>query len=121
MHLTLWTTDIPALARFLEAVAGLTVVGIYPGFAELAAGASRVALHSDEAGRGHPWFIAVQKEGVARGIGTEIGFSVHDVEAAFRAATKLGGLAIAPPYDVDGRRECTVMGPDGYLFTLSQQ
>ncbi|MFN0096193.1 MAG: VOC family protein [Dehalococcoidia bacterium] len=118
LHLTLWTTDIPGMTRFLERVAGLKVLGHHPGFAELMAGDSRVTLHSDEAYRGHPWFNAVSKEGVARGIGAEIAFSVANVESAFQVAAREGALQIAPPYEVDGHRECTVMGPDGYLFTL---
>ncbi|MFN0095170.1 MAG: VOC family protein [Dehalococcoidia bacterium] len=118
LHLTLWTTDIPGMTRFLEKVAGLRVLARHPGFAELEAGVSRVLLHSDEAYRGHPWYNAVQKEGVARGIGAEIAFTVTNVDAAFRQAANEGALSIAPPYEADGHRECTVMGPDGYLFTL---
>lgn len=116
----LWATDVFALADFLERVTGAPVLGRHPGFAELAVGAVRIAIHADEAYRGHPWFDAVTREGVARGIGTELRFEVADIDGAYSAALKLGAQAIAPPYALEGARECTVMGPDGYLISLWQ-
>ncbi|MEP6871901.1 MAG: hypothetical protein ABI939_08640 [Anaerolineaceae bacterium] len=118
--LVLWATDVFALADFLETVAGAQVSGRHPGFAELNAGTVSIVIHADEAYRGHPWFNAVTREGVARGIGTEMRFSVSDVESAYREALKLGAQGIASPYGIDAGTECTVMGPDGYLFSLYQ-
>ncbi len=118
--LVLWATDVFALADFLERVAGATVSGRHPGFAELSAGPVPIMIHADEAYRGHPWFNAVTREGVARGIGAEMRFAVADVDAAYREALKLGGQGIAAPYEIDGGSECTVMGPDGYLLSLYQ-
>ncbi|MEO6397189.1 MAG: hypothetical protein ABIP13_01860 [Tepidiformaceae bacterium] len=118
--LVLWATDVFALADFLEGVAGVPVHGRHPGFAELRAGDVSIVIHADEAYRGHPWFNAVTREGVARGIGTEMRFQISDVESAYREALKRGAQGIAAPYDVDGGSECTVMGPDGYLFSLYQ-
>ena len=115
--LVLWTTDIPALATFLEKVGGLVVEERHPGFAELSAFNSRIVLHHDEAGRGHPWYDALTKEGAARGIGAELRLLVQDVDAAFAMALKLGGRSLQPPADVGGVRECQVMGPNGYLLT----
>lgn len=118
LSLVLWTNDIRGLAQFLEAVAGLQVETIHPGYAVLCAGAAHVTLHADEAARGHPWYEALTREGVARGIGAELRFRVPAVEAAYRMALRLGGLAIEAPCEVDGTRECQVMGPDGYVLTL---
>jgi len=120
LGLVLWTTDILALSHFLEAVAGMAVEARHPGFASLRLGDTRVSLHGDEAYRGHPWYEAIAREGVARGIGAEIRVRVADVEAAYRMALKLGGLAIEAPCEIDSARECQVMGPDGYVLSLWQ-
>lgn len=121
LGLTLWATDIPALADFLEQAGECQPLGRHPGFATLAAGASRIVLHADdEADRRHPWFQALRKEGVARGIGAELRLRVSNVERAYREALRLGGLSIIPPSEIDGARECQVMGPDGYLFSFWQ-
>jgi len=118
--LVLWATDVFALAEFLERVTGARVEQRHPGFAQLNVEAVSIVIHADEAYRGHPWFNAVTREGVARGIGTEMRFAVADVNQAYREALKLGAQSIALPYDADGGSECTVMGPDGYLFSLYQ-
>lgn len=116
----LWTTDIPALADFLVDVAGMELEQRIPGYAALEAGGAKVYLHSDEAYRGHPWYDALAREGVARGIGAEIQVRVADVDDSYARALRRGALAIEAPCDVDAVRECQVMGPDGYLLTLWQ-
>ncbi|GIW12780.1 MAG: hypothetical protein KatS3mg062_0219 [Tepidiforma sp.] len=118
--LVLWATDVGALADFLADVAGARLVQRHPGFAELEAAGCRIEIHADETFRGHPWFHALAREGVARGIGVELVLPVADVLAAYRAALRLGGQAIAQPYEFEGRLECQVMGPDGYVFGLWQ-
>ena len=118
LGLVLWATDVFALAAFLEAVAGLTVEEHHPGFASLRAGSTRIMLHADESYRGHPWYDALTREGAARGIGAELRLRVPNVDAAYRTALKLGGRAIAAPYDSGSGTECSVMGPDGFLISL---
>jgi hypothetical protein len=117
LGLVLWATDIPALSAFIEAVGGFAVEERHPGYASLLKQGARIVLHDDESYRGHPWFNALRKEGVARGIGAEIDIAVDDVAAAYQAALRLGGLSIQPPYESEGREECHVMGPDGYVFS----
>ena len=116
--IVLWTTDIPALCDFLADVAGMDVEQRMPGFASLRVNGGTVFLHSDEAYRGHPWYDALVKEGVARGIGAELRIRVPDVEAAYNLALRRGALAIEAPTGVDATFECQVMGPDGFLLTL---
>jgi catechol 2,3-dioxygenase-like lactoylglutathione lyase family enzyme len=118
--LVLWTTDIAALSSFLESVTPMRIEFRHPGFASLRANGWQIRLHADEAYRGHPWYEALAREGVARGIGAEIRMRVDDVEESYLTALKLGGLAIEAPCEVDGIRECQVMGPDGYVFSLFQ-
>ncbi|MEJ5221244.1 MAG: hypothetical protein WHT63_04475 [Tepidiforma sp.] len=118
--LILWATDVGALADFLAAVAGAASIARHPGYAELSASGIRVEIHADETLRGHPWFHALAREGVARGIGAELIFRVPDVLAAYRAALRVGAQVIAQPYEFEGRLECSVMGPDGYVFGLWQ-
>lgn len=118
LGLSLWTTDIVALARFLEVVAGMTVEQRHPGFASLRINDAQIVLHDENGYRGHPWYNALRNEGVARGIGAEIRLQVADVDQGYSRALQLGGLAIEAPCDVDDTRECQVMGPDGYLLTL---
>jgi len=116
----LWTTDIPALADFLVDIAGMQLDERIPGFASLRVDGARVYLHADETYRGHPWYDALAKEGVARGIGAEIRVEVQDVDGAYARALRRGALAIEAPCEVDGVRECQVMGPDGFLLSLWQ-
>jgi hypothetical protein len=116
--LTLWATDVFALADFLGSVAGAEVLQRHPGFAQLRAGDVILSVHADEAYRGHPWYEALAKEGVARGIGAELRFRVAGVDKAVAAALRLGALSIFPPYDLEGARECHVMGPDNYVISL---
>jgi hypothetical protein len=118
LGLVIWSTDIPALSAFLERTAGLSVEQLHPGFASLRAGRALVAIHSDEAYRGHPWFDALRKEGLARGVGAEMRFRVADVDRSYSEALRLGGRAIQAPAQVDAAYECQVMGPDGYLFSF---
>ena len=116
----LWTTDVPALAGFLEKVTGAVVEALHPGYASLRAGDSEIMLHADESYRGHPWYDALGREGAARGIGAELRFRVPDVAAGYSLALRAGAQAIAPPYDSGGVLECQVMGPDGFLLSLWQ-
>lgn len=118
LGLSLWTTDIAALARFLEVVAGMTVEQRHPGYASLRINGAQIVLHDEDSYRGHPWYNALRNEGVARGIGAEIRLEVADVDQSYARALQLGGLAIEAPGNVDETRECQVMGPDGYLLTL---
>ncbi len=120
LGLSLWTTDIVALARFLEMVAGMTVEQRHPGYASLRINGAQVVLHDEDSYRGHPWYQALRNEGVARGIGAEIRIEVPDVDRAYTAGLQLGGLAVEAPCDVDDTRECQLMGPDGYLLSLWQ-
>ncbi len=119
-RLILWATDVGALADFLAAVVGAAPLARHPGFAELRAPGVHVEVHADETFPGHPWFHALAREGVARGIGAEMIFRVTDVVAAYRAALRMGAQAVAPPYEFEGRLETSVMGPDGYVFGLWQ-
>jgi hypothetical protein len=116
--LVLWSTDIGALSRFLVEVAGLVLIAQHPGFAAMEAEGLRVEIHGDDAYRGHPWYDALRKEGMARGIGAELRVRVDDVERAYRRAIQLGGLVMYQPYVDDGRVECQVLAPDGYLLSL---
>ena len=118
IDIVLWATDIPALARFLEGAAGMSLEAQHPGYATLHLGASRLTLHADEAHRTHPWFNALSREGVARGIGAELRLPVSSVEESYRKALAQGALSIFPPSLVEGLVECQVMGPDGYLFSF---
>src|SRR5690348_9296611 len=111
LSIVLWTTDVAGLASFLRDVAGLTLEQQHPGYAVLSGGATCLMLHADEAYRGHPWYDALSREGAARGIGAELRFRVHDVEAAYHAALHRGAAAIAGPYDSGNGFECSVMGP----------
>lgn len=117
---TLWATDVFALADFLSVVAGLPIEQRHPGFALLRAGDVAVQLHDDESYRGHPWFDALGREGMARGIGAELRFQVASAETAYRTALNRGAQSIAAPYEYEGALECQVMGPDGYVLSLWQ-
>jgi hypothetical protein len=118
LTLVLWASDVPALARFLETVAGGVAEARHPGFAALQLGNSRVEVHADESYRGHPWYDALGREGIARGIGAELRVQVEDVEETFAAALRAGVTTIHGPMSTGESYECAVMGPDGYLFSF---
>lgn len=117
---TLWATDVFALADFLHRVAGATIEQRHPGFALVSAGSTLIQLHDDESYRGHPWYEALHREGLARGVGAELRFRVESVTAAYNEALKRGAQSIAPPYEFEGTLECQVMGPDAYVLSLWQ-
>ncbi len=118
--LTLWATDVFALADFLEAAAGLAVKERHPGFAVLGGDGFEIQVHADESYRGHPWYEALAREGVARGIGAEIRLRVNDVLTSYRLALARGAQGIAQPFEFEGTLECQVMAPDGYVLALWQ-
>lgn len=118
--ITLWATDVFGMADFLARVAGLETEERHPGYARLRAGEAVVTLHDDESYRGHPWYDAIRREGVARGIGAELRFRVVSASEAFSLALNLGAQSIAPPFEYEGTLECQVLGPDGYVFSLWQ-
>lgn len=118
LELILWATDVPALASFLEQVAGLAITEQHPGFAILETGGTSLAIHADEAYRGHPWHEALHREGAARGIGAELRFQVEDLQAAYRTGLRIGGSVVYPPHAQDDIWECQLLAPDGYLVTL---
>ncbi len=121
LSLILWATDIPRFSAFLVEVCGMAVVQQHPGFAELDLNGAAILLHDDESYRGHPWYDALRREGLARGVGTELRMRVEDLDASYARAARLGGVGVQAPADVDGSRECQVMGPDGYLLSLWQR
>ncbi len=116
--LVLWATDIPALAHFLAEAAGMELEDQHPGYAILSADGFWVMVHGDESYRGHPWYDALQQEGLARGVGAELRVRVTDVAAAYRRALRLGAITMYAPFQDEGFMECQVLGPDGYLFSL---
>ncbi|HMO96302.1 MAG TPA: hypothetical protein PKD27_09270 [Tepidiformaceae bacterium] len=118
--LTLWATDVFALADFLVAVTGAALHERHPGFASLLVGGMPLSIHDDESYRGHPWFNALAREGVARGIGAELRFQVEDTMKSYREALNRGGQVIAAPFEFEGALECHVMAPDGYVLALWQ-
>jgi len=99
----------------------MAVVQQHPGFAELDLNGAAILLRDDESYRGHPWYDALRREGLARGVGTELRMRVEDLDASYARAARLGGVGVQAPADVDGSRECQVMGPDGYLLSLWQR
>lgn len=118
LGLTLWSTDVLSLTTFLERTAGLAIEEQHPGFATVRAGDSLIAIHADEAYRGHPWYDALRREGAARGIGAEVRLRVADPEQSYREALRLGAVSIHGTTDLGGTEESMVMGPDGFLFTF---
>lgn len=120
LSVTLWTTDVFVLADFITRVAGCSVEQRHPGFALLHAGSTPIQVHDDESYRGHPWYDALAREGVARGIGAELRFQVNSCSDAYQEALKLGAQSIAPPFEYEETLECQVLGPDGYVFGLWQ-
>lgn len=117
---TLWATDVFRLADFLVRIAGLELEQRHPGYAALHAGEARITIHDDESYRGHPWYNALSREGVARGIGAELRFQVADVSRAFADARNFGAQSIAAPFEYEETLECQVLGPDGYVLSLWQ-
>jgi hypothetical protein len=119
LGLVLWATDVPALATFIARVAGVPIAEQHPGYAVIDLPGCTIAIHADEAYRGHPWFDALRREGAARGIGAEFRLEARpDVQRAYREALAAGATTVYPPHDQDGLQECQLLGPDGYLFTL---
>jgi hypothetical protein len=119
LGIVLWATDVPALAAFIARIAGVHVAEQHPGYAVINLPGCSIAIHADEAYRGHPWFEARHREGSARGIGAELRLhALSGVQRAYREALAAGATVVYPPHDQDAFQECQLLGPDGYLFTL---
>jgi hypothetical protein len=118
LELVLWASDVPALASFLGRVAGCRIAEQHPGYARLEIDHVVITLHADEAYQGHPWFDALKREGLARGIGAELRLETDDVDYSYRTALAAGATVVYPPHDQEGARECQLLAPDGYLISL---
>ena len=108
-----------ALAFYVD-VLGLPLGHRSGAYAQLATGATRVALYERAAMSetlGFPVGIPDEREPAF-----ELGFKVDDVDRAFEELVAAGASLAAPPTDRPwGQRTAYVRDPDGHLVELAQE
>lgn len=120
LGITLWSTDVFALADFLQQVAGLEMHQRHPGFAALRAGEAAVTVHDDESYRGHRGSRHSREKASPAGSAPNSGSRsipspIHSHWHASSAANQ------SRPFGAEtATLECQVMAPDGYVLSLWQ-
>jgi lactoylglutathione lyase len=111
--------DLDRALAFYTGLLGLELGHRSGKFAQLATGATRLALFERDAMAtvlGAP--IAAPDRAAP---GFELGFKVPDVDAAFGELVALGAEAAVPPTDRPwGQRTAYVRDPDGHLIELAE-
>ena len=111
--------DLDRALAFYTGVLGLELGHRSGKFAQLATGATRVALYERSAMAA---LLGIELEPAERRAPAfELGFKVPDVDAAFAELVALGAEAAVPPTDRPwGQRTAYVRDPDGHLIELAE-
>jgi catechol 2,3-dioxygenase-like lactoylglutathione lyase family enzyme len=111
--------DLDRALAFYTGLLGLELGHRSGKFAQLATGATRIALFERDAMAGVLGAPLAAPDRTAPGF--ELGFKVLDVDAAFAELVALGAEAAVFPTDRPwGQRTAYVRDPDGHLIELAQ-
>jgi len=109
--------DVEAMARFLEAVFGLSIHRQSRDFALVRHGEALMQLHSDATFGRHP-LHALLPQSPPRGAGMQLYLFGIDPDMAVARAGAAGGVVIEAATDKPhGLREATILSPEGYAFS----
>lgn len=106
-HIMLMVKDIPATVKFYNQGLGLPVKMSSPGWAELDANGTTIALHAAQ-------------ETVAGGDSPILSFHVDDVHAAIATLEQLGAKLEGQVREPSFGKVAAVRTPDGHLLSLLQ-
>ncbi len=106
-HVMLMVKDIPATVKFYSEGLGLPVKVSSPGWAELDANGTTIALHAAEAP-------------VAGGDSLILSFHVDDIQAAIATLEQLGAQLEGRVREPSFGKVAAVRTPDGHLVSLLQ-
>ena len=111
--------DLDRSVAFYTEALGIQLSHRSGGYAQLITGPTRLALYTREAMSAT---LEQPLEPPARNApGSEIGFLVADVDAAYAEITLAGGEPVKPPTDrFWGQRTAYLRDPDGHLIELVQ-
>jgi lactoylglutathione lyase len=118
-YVVLVVADLDRALRFYVDVLGLSLGHRSGSYAQLATGATRLALYE------RPAMAATLGRALRApdldAPGFELGFKVTDVDAAFAELVARGAPAVTPPTDRRwGQRTAYVRDPDGHLIELAE-
>ncbi|MBI4528049.1 MAG: VOC family protein [Deltaproteobacteria bacterium] len=118
-YIILIVEDLDRALRFYTEVLGLTLGHRSGDYAQLATGATRMALYTRAA---MEKTLAMELRAPALDApGFEIGFKVADVDAVFADLVARGAVPVTPPTTrAWGQRTAYVSDPDGHLIELAQ-
>ncbi|MBW3663037.1 MAG: VOC family protein [Actinobacteria bacterium] len=119
-YVVLVVDDLDRSLAFYTGTLGLTLDHRSDPYAQLATGQTRLALFERSA-----MAATIGREQLERpdreAPGFELGFKVHDVDAAYAELMSAGAVAAVGPTDRPwGQRTAYVRDPDGYLIELAQ-
>jgi catechol 2,3-dioxygenase-like lactoylglutathione lyase family enzyme len=118
-YVILIVRDLDRALDFYVGVLGLPLGHRSGDYAQLATGATRLALYSRSA-MAKTLGCSLEAPAV-NAPGFEIGFKVADVDAAFAELVERGAPPVAAPTDrFWGQRTAYVRDPDGHLIELAQ-
>ncbi len=118
-YVILIVEDLDRALRFYTDVLGLTLGHRSGDYAQLATGATRLALYA-RAAMAKTLGMELKKP-AADAPAFEIGFKVADVDAAFAELVERGAAPVTPPVTrFWGQRTAYIRDPDGHLIELAQ-
>jgi lactoylglutathione lyase len=116
-YVILYVEDLDEAVAFYRDLVGLELRFVEEGYAELATGATRLALY--ERAR-LPDLLG--EKGTAEGPAGEVCFLVDDVDAEAERLRGLGARILSGPVDRPwGHRTLHVAGPSGFVVELAQE
>ncbi len=118
-YVVLIVEDLDRALAFYTGVLGLPLGHRSGDFAQLATGATRLALYTRPAME--RTLGTALSPAPAEAPGFEIGFKVEDVDAAYAELVAAGAVAATPPTTRPwGQRTAYLRDPDGHLVELAQ-
>lgn len=113
-------SNVPRCVDFLTQVFEMKAHQASADFAIMAYQSQVFQLHSDATYSAHP-LLPLLPENPPRGLGVELRLYDSDPDTAATRAEALGAMILQAPSDKPhGLRECSILGPDGYLWVPSR-
>ena len=113
-------SNVPRCVDFLTQVFEMKALQASADFAIMAYQSQVFQLHSDATYSAHP-LLPLLPENPPRGLGVELRLYDSDPDTAATRAEALGAMILQAPSDKPhGLRECSILGPDGYLWVPSR-
>lgn len=120
LGINILVSDVPRCVDFLTQLFEIKAHQASADFAIMMYQSQIFQLHSDATYSAHP-LLPLMPENPPCGLGIELRLYDSGLDAAAVRAEPLGAIILQAPSDKPhGLRECTILGPDGYLWVPSR-